>query len=320
MLMPAETCQTIVGMSSGSDEGTILITGACGHIGSAVCRLLQGAKRKMLPVDVDPDETPDVVACDLRVKGDLSRVFQTHPISAVIHLAGMLPTAFQADPLAGADVNLTGCFELIRQAANARVKRFVFASSMSVYGSSPSRRPMTEDDPTVPDEPYGAAKRAVELIGETLAKRVAIQFVSLRIARVVGPGIKKTSSPWRAQILEPLPRLDAIHIPFSPEATLSLVHAEDVARMLVTLADTPEMFSFVYNTPVEIWEPRRLKEVIEELRSIRVDLGPDLAHGGPMCDGSRFAREFGFQLRSLHDYLSDCTKKNIELRTAGRII
>jgi nucleoside-diphosphate-sugar epimerase len=153
-------------MSSASDEGTILVTGACGHIGSAVCRLLQGAKRKMLPVDVDPDETPDVVACDLRVKGDLSRVFQTHPISAVIHLADMLPTAFQTDPLAGADVNLTGCFELIRQAANARVKRFVFASSTSVYGSSPSRRPMTEDDPTVPDEPYGAAKRAVELIGE----------------------------------------------------------------------------------------------------------------------------------------------------------
>src|SRR5260370_309803 len=207
--MPAETWQTMVCMSSASDEGTILVTAACGHIGSAVCRLLQRTKRKRL---------------------------------------------------------------------------------------------------------------AVELIGETLAKRVAIQFVSLRIARVVGPGIKKTSSPWRSQILEPLPRMDTIHIPFSPEATLSLVHAEDVARMLVTLADTAEMFSFVYNTPVEIWEPRRLKELIEELRSIRVDLGPDLAHGGPMCDGSRFAREFGFQLRSLRDYLSDCTKKNIELRTAGRFI
>jgi len=34
----------------------------------------------------------------------------------VIHLAGILPSAFQADPLAGADVNLSGCFELMRQA------------------------------------------------------------------------------------------------------------------------------------------------------------------------------------------------------------
>jgi nucleoside-diphosphate-sugar epimerase len=295
-------------MSSASDEGTVLVTGACGHIGGAVCSVLKGAKRKILPVDVDPDKTQDVVACDLRLKNDLSRLFQTHPISAVIHLAGMLPTAFQADPLAGADVNLTGCFELMRQAANACVKRFVFASSMSVYGSSPSRRPLTEDDPIVPDEPYGVAKRAVELIGETVAKRGTIEFVSLRIARVVGPGIKKTSSPWRSQILEPLRRLDAIHIPFAAEARLSLVHVEDVARMLVTLADTAEMCSFVYNTPAEIWEPRQLKEIIEELRGIHVVLGPDLAHGGPMCDGSRFARDFGFQLRRLRDYLSDCTK------------
>lgn len=200
-------------------------------------------------------------------------MFQTHPIRAVIHLAGILPSAFQADPFAGADVNLSGCLELMRQAANVRVKRFVFASSMSVYGSSFRPRPLTEDDPAAPDEPYGAAKRAIELIGETLGRKGTIEFVSLRIARVVGPGIKRTSSPWRSQILEPLPRVDAICIPFSPEATLSLVHVEDVARMLVTLTETSAMSSLIYNTPVEAWEPRRLKEVIEELRGIQSSSG-----------------------------------------------
>jgi hypothetical protein len=40
-----------------------------------------------------------------------------------------------------------------------------------------------------------------------------------------------------------------------PEATLLLVHVEDVARMLVTLAETSAMSSFIYNTPVEAWEP-----------------------------------------------------------------
>jgi nucleoside-diphosphate-sugar epimerase len=301
-------------MRPADDEGIVLVTGASGHIGSAVCRVLKSGKRKILPVDINPDKRRDVVACDLRLKNDLSRLFQTREIRVVIHLAGILPSAFQADPLAGADVNLTGCFELMRQAANARVKRFVFASSMSVYGSSPSRHPLTEDDPTMPDEPYGIAKQVVELIGGTLAKRGAIEFVSLRIARVVGPGIKKTASPWRSQILEPLPRVDTIHIPFSPEAKLSLVHVEDVARMLVTLADTAEMFSFVYNTPVETCEARQLKEIVQELRGINVKLGPEFAHGGPMCDGSRFSREFKFQLRGLRDYLADSSKKNVDLR------
>lgn len=165
-------------MSSATDDGTVLVTGACGHIGRAVCRALIGVKRKILPVDVNPDKTEDVMVCDLRLMNDLSRLFQSRPISAVIHLAGVLPSAFQADPFAGADVDLSGSLELMRQAAKARVTRFVFASSMSVYGSSSRPRPLTEDDPAMPDEPYGAAKRAVDLIGETLTNRGAIEFVT----------------------------------------------------------------------------------------------------------------------------------------------
>jgi len=57
-----------------------------------------------LLVDIDPAAMPGVAACDLRTAGELSRLFRTHSISAVIHQAGILPTAFQDDPLAGADV------------------------------------------------------------------------------------------------------------------------------------------------------------------------------------------------------------------------
>jgi UDP-glucose 4-epimerase len=146
---------------------------------------------------------------------------------------------------------LTGGFELLRQAVKAGVKRFVFGSSMSVYGSACTPRPVTEDAATVPDEPYGAAKRVVELVGETLASAGAIEFVSLRIARVIGPGIKKTSSPWRAQIFERSYGDEPVLLPFAADAVLSLVHVDDVARMLITLAEAPKVRSRVYNTPVE---------------------------------------------------------------------
>jgi len=152
--------------------------------------------------------------------------------------------------------------------------------------------------------PYnGASKLAVEFIGQTLGKEKTFEFVALRIARVVGPGIKKTSSPWRSQIFE-AHRQDSVSIPFVPEAVLSLVHVQDVAQMLRTLTETAEMSSFVYNTPVEVWEARHLKEAIEELRGIRVELGAEGFHGGPICNGSRFAREFGFQIRGLRERLS----------------
>jgi nucleoside-diphosphate-sugar epimerase len=200
-------------------------------------------------------------------------------------------------------VNLNGSMELLRLATNAHVKRFVFASSMSVYGSVPTKQLLTENDPPTPDEPYGGAKRAVELVGEALAKTGAIQFVSLRIARVVGPGIKQTSSPWRSRIFESA-GMDPIRIPFAAHAKLSLVHVEDVARMLVLLGSAPQVREMVYNAPAETWEAGTLKRMIEELAGSKVDLAEADDYGGPLCDGGRFVREFGFQPRGLRERLS----------------
>ena len=293
-------------MASDSKQGVVIVTGADGHIGREVCRLLKSSGTEFLATDVGPGEACDFVACDLSRKDDVARLFLSQSVRAVIHLAAILPSAFHSHPLAAADVNLTGCFELLRQAVSSHVKRFVFASSRSVYGSSVSGRPLTEMDQAIPDEPYGAAKRVVELVGETLAAAQTIEFVSLRIAIVIGPGIKKTSSPWRSQIFQPSSKQERINIPFAPEAVLPLVHVEDVARMLVALDETSKPRSSVYNTPVENWEARSLKELIESTSGVHVDLSPHGPHGGPLCDGSRFSREFAFQLRGLRKRLFNC--------------
>jgi len=298
-------------MDLDSSRKIILVTGACGQIGCAVSQILRTAGREILRVDVGPDRPDDVLSCDLTSKSEISRLFQTHSIGAVIHLAGILPTAFQSHPLNAADVNLSGSLALMRHVTELHVSRFVFASSMSVYGTSLMRRPMTEDDPGTPDDAYGASKRAIELVGEALRKKAVLQFVSLRIARVVGPGIKKSSSSqWRSQIFEAPPqvaipqRFTSIRIPYSPDAMLSLVHVEDVARMLVTLVDTPATKNAFYNSPAEMWTAKELKEAVEELKGISIELDEGGTQAGPVCDGSRFAEEFGFHLRGLRDYLS----------------
>lgn len=282
----------------------ILVTGACGHIGKHVCECLKASRLDVLPTDLGP-QAGDFVRCDLTATSQVARLFKTHPIGAVIHLAGVLPGAFRADPLLGAQVNLGASVELLRRAVNAKVKRFVLASSMSVYGSSFPARPVAEDQPAIPDEPYGTAKRAIESLGEALAKNGAIEFVSLRIARVVGPGIKKTSSPWRSQIFDARPASDSVCVPYAPNAVLSLVHVREVARMLVVLAAGPKLTARIYNTPVELWEAWRLKEIVEQVRGVRIELTNEEAHGGPICDGRRFTHDFRFQLRGLKDYLQN---------------
>jgi hypothetical protein len=79
--------------------------------------------------------------------------------------------------------------------------------------------------------------------------------------------------------------------------------------MFVTLLNAPTVLQSVYNTPIEVWTAKRLKEEVEKRRNIPVQLGSNLA-AGPVCDGSRFAREFAFQVRSLREYLDASVTSN----------
>ncbi len=292
-------------MPSHSQE-VILVTGASGHVGKAVCEQLRLSGEKFVASDIRGENMPpEFVPCDLTEGEPVRSLFQRGAIRVVIHLAAVLPSAYHAEPLAGAAINLVGSLNLLREAVVHRVRRFVFASSVSVYGlTGKCSRPMKEEDPAAPDEAYGASKRAIEVIGENLHEAGKVEFVALRLARVIGPGIEKTSSPWRAQILEKPSADTPISIPFAPDAEICFLHVEDAARMLLTLAGAPVVRHRIYNAPAEIREARQLKALIEERHAVAVELGPEGVYAGATCDGSRFAREFRFQASSLQERLA----------------
>jgi nucleoside-diphosphate-sugar epimerase len=155
----------------------------------------------------------------------------------------------------------------------------------------------------LPDEPYGASKLAIEKILELIPGAYSMETVSLRIARVLGPGAKRTSSPWRSQIFErQRPDLDRLTIPFAPDARLSVVHVDDLARMLRTLVEVQSIPNRIYNSPVELIGADEVKRLAEEVNGWQVSMG--MSHGGPEIDGTRFAKDFDFVLRSLHEHMS----------------
>jgi nucleoside-diphosphate-sugar epimerase len=257
----------------------ILVTGAQGFLGRAVCAQQSSAIGTDLP-------------CDITDRAAVDGIFRGQAFDAVIHLAGRLPSACRADPGLAARVNVMGSLNLIEAAVQARVRRFVFGSSISVY------------DPT---DLYGAGKRYVEIVGETLAARGDLSFVALRIATVVGAGARRTASPWRAEIFEKLGtgRPQHIVIPFDAEAQLSLVHVEDVARMLNLLATRPDSPSMFYDSPAENWTAGALQQAIQALDSdVTVDLDSTSQKTPPTADGSRFTRDLAWQSRPLADRLA----------------
>jgi nucleoside-diphosphate-sugar epimerase len=121
---------------------------------------------------------------------------------------------------------------MMAMAVRFNVRRMVFGSSLSVYGSCAPDRVISESDRAAPEDVYGAAKLYVEQLGLAYAVSQGLEFVSLRIGRVVAPGAQSATSAWRSQIFEFLHADHAvdINLPYMGTERVLLVHRDDVAR------------------------------------------------------------------------------------------
>lgn len=300
-----------------SDDGVVLVTGADGFVGRSVCALMRRTGLNYLGLDKRPCENSGIAwqVCDITDGATLAAVFRTYKIGVVIHLAAVLPTASRSNPELATRVNIVGSTNLINAAVTFGAERFVFGSSMSVYGSEGNGVPLSEDSSAGPTDLYGAAKRYVEIYGETIAKTKGLNFTALRIATVVGPGARNTASPWRSDIFDRLSSgaRQPIVIPYPEDAVLSLVHVEDVARMLISLALRENMPSQIYNTPAENCRALDLKCMVEALDgSLRVELdNANQRRTPPIADGAKFAVAFAYEAPSLAERLRKAVKTRV---------
>lgn len=187
-------------------EQRILVTGAAGFIGShLVDRLLalncahvtgfdsfdpfyaDALKRRNIEAALRNDRF-SLIEADVRDARALDSAFGASKPTCVVHLAakaGVRPSI--ADPVEYADVNVRGTQQLLSAAERHGVKRFIFASSSSVYGDD-APLPLTESHPTLaPISPYAATKIAGELLCRTHAMLHGTNLMALRFFTVYGP-------------------------------------------------------------------------------------------------------------------------------------
>jgi len=163
---------------------TILVTGGAGYVGSHVVVELARAGYAPVVLDNFSNSTPAIlprlqalagrpvpcVTADIRNIVALRSAFHDHPISAVIHCAGLKAVGeSQTRPLAYYDVNVGGALALAEVMGEAGVATLVFSSSASVYGQ-PDDLPVAEDAPLRPQNVYGRTKHVVEEFLRDLAR------------------------------------------------------------------------------------------------------------------------------------------------------
>ncbi len=185
----------------------ILVTGGAGFIGSHLCeRLLKEGAHVFCFDNFDPFYDPNIkiknveilarnfpsafelVTGDIRNRDHLRELFKKRRMDLVVHLAaraGVRPSI--ADPLLYQDVNIRGTMVVLESCREFGIRDFIFASSSSVYGET-SRVPFSEEDfDTRPISPYGATKRAGELLCYTYHHLHGMNIVCLRIFTAYGP-------------------------------------------------------------------------------------------------------------------------------------
>ncbi|MBX5475232.1 MAG: NAD-dependent epimerase/dehydratase family protein, partial [Thermoleophilia bacterium] len=171
-----------------------LVTGGAGFIGSNLVRALleRGDEVRVLD-NFSTGNRANLEGLDVEiVEGELRSYERVHNsmrgVEIVYHLGalGSVPRSVQ-DPLTSSAVNVEGTLNVLLAARDEGVRRVVFSSSTSVYGSS-RNLPTREDEPPDPISPYGVAKLAAERYCISFSRVYdSFESVVLRYFNVFGP-------------------------------------------------------------------------------------------------------------------------------------
>ena len=196
----------------------ILVTGAAGFIGSHVSRRLIARGERVVGIDNLNDYNPvalkrDRLAAIAATDGAaglfrfaevdfsdhraLDEAVAGEGIDRIVHLGAQAGVRYSIDnPRAYAESNLTGHLNMLELARHRGVRHLVYASSSSVYGTSPDLPFSVEQRVDHPISLYAATKKADELMSEAYAHLYRIPQTGLRFFTVYGPWGRPDMAVW----------------------------------------------------------------------------------------------------------------------------
>ncbi len=249
---------------------TWLVTGVAGFIGSNLLERLLKLDQRVIGLDnfatgkeANLTEVKGLVAPKQWDRfqfhrGDLADAAACQRACAgvelVLHQAalGSVPRSLD-DPLASHTANVTGFLNLLVAARDAKVRRFVYASSSAVYGDSPEL-PKIEERIGQPLSPYAATKWMNEIYAGVFHRAYGMETSGLRYFNVFGPrqdpeGAYAAVIPkWIAAML----RRETVRINGDGSTSRDFCYVENVVQANLLAATTPhaEARNQVYNVAV----------------------------------------------------------------------
>lgn len=177
-----------------------LVTGGAGFIGSHIVEKLLDKGIEVTVLDNLSVGKKENIPVDAKfVEGDIQDINLlkelTNQCDCIFHQAAKVSIrASMNECYEDAQTNLMGTLNILRACEDAKVKKFVFASSMAVYADSPKVEPIDENYKKGPLSPYGIAKLASEQYIHLMCRKNNIKSVVLRYFNTFGP--RQTLTPY----------------------------------------------------------------------------------------------------------------------------
>ncbi|MBB3458146.1 UDP-glucose 4-epimerase [Rhizobium sp. BK313] len=280
----------------------ILLTGGAGLIGMAARETLAGAGHAVTAVDITDFGRGDTM---LRIIGlddrdALDALIQAKNIDAVVHCGAISgPMMARGEPLKIVSVNIDRTALLLDLARIHRMKRFVFCSSISVYGDA---GPITINEETQlhPTSVYGASKVAGEQLVEGFASEYGLDGVSLRIGRVYGP--YRRANCFLNDIIRNAEARKRTTIPCDPDFIYHYVHVDDVAGAIAAVLAAPAFPRRSYNVGAgeALTMPQIADVAADAIAGADIELVPgadDVPDVQTDFDTGRIGRDLGWRPR-----------------------
>lgn len=252
------------------NQYTWLITGVAGFIGSNLLEALLKLNQKVVGIDnfatgykhnledvlncVDAEQKKNFIFYegDIYQLEDCKKVVKG--VDYVLHQAalGSIPRSINTPELTN-QTNVSGFLHMLMAAKDANIKRFVFASSSSVYGDSVDL-PKVETHIGNPLSPYAVSKYTNELYAKAFANCYQLNTIGLRYFNIFGPR-QNTKGPYAAVIplwITSLLKGDAIKINGDGETSRDFCFVENAiqANLLAAKSTNSEALNKIYNITV----------------------------------------------------------------------
>ena len=246
----------------------ILVTGAAGFLGRHLCRNLLAAGHQVKALDLLQNPDMETSIADVRDAAAMER--EIKDVDVVFHLAALIEAGESVkNPQDFIDTNISGSLNVLEAMRKNNVTTMIFSSTAAVYGE-PQEIPITEDSRTLPINPYGMTKLALEALLSSYVATHNMTGIALRYFNLYGTGEHHQPETHAIpRFIKQVHTGEEVTVWGSGEHQRDYIHVKDIVdahlKALTLAKDQPNKYHY-FNLSTE--KPSSVLEIVQLIEKV----------------------------------------------------